>query len=183
MENTPMINAQPCYWLKTGKYFNEYIEVNTHLDKLEFIPTLKGTPEKPYTADKILITALNQFYYRGYNDGDATCSDGPLFNSIACRLERHGLAKVRLNRHVTNVQLENIVDKVMEYLIPRYLKKQVTINLTCFVAIEVPRNFTNEDIVNLIRKSSTVDITIDKKTRNVDVVEISDVVDVDLINE
>lgn len=54
--------------------------------------------------------------------------------------------------------------------------KQVTCTLTLSVVLEVEDTLTTNEITNLIKHNSTIDIDID--STNVNIVEVSDIIDI-----
>ena len=154
------------YWNQNGKYQKEYQEIHaTHIPSEGDCSTDEGN----------LLRCVSNFYYRRFNDGDRTMSDAPTFNKLARKFEKHGLAKVRLGRNVADHELDDIIDKVMEFLIPRMLRKQVTIEAKLYITMEVPRTMSDADCANLLRYDSVAEITSPKSEV---VVEVSDILDV-----
>ena len=58
--------------------------------------------------------------------------------------------------------------------------KQVTCTLTLSVVLEVEDTLTTNEITNLIKHKSTIDIDIDSTTVNI--VEVSDIIDITEVN-
>ena len=58
--------------------------------------------------------------------------------------------------------------------------KQVTCTLTLSVVLEVEDTLTTTEITNLIKHKSTIDIDIDSTTVNI--VEVSDIIDITEVN-
>jgi len=154
MENT--------YWNHKGK-FQQYI---VQLDRM--IP--KDIPEGK------MYEAIKTFYYRRYNDGDMTCPQAIVFNALSRKFHKHGMPKLSLSKNLDAVRLETLMDATIQFLIERFIKKQVTVVMQIAVTMEVPVTFGQAHIEDMIKNHSTIDMELN--CNKFEPVEVSDILDI-----